>query len=153
MDDYTLTMTYGTPAPLTAKRLAMWVNANIGPRWIAPAHYLKQFHPKYNTADKDFKDFNQKAATWTNPEMPSLNAWMVTKYEAGKSLTGERNPYYYAWIPKATSCPTSMGRIGPHQGSRSAAASGPPGLDRSPSLPWLQTLADIATLKDERRCW
>ena len=50
VDDYTLKMTYGTPAPLTAKRLAMWVNANIGPRWIAPAHYLKQFHPKYNTA-------------------------------------------------------------------------------------------------------
>ena len=28
--------------------------------------------------------------------MPSLNAWMVTKYEAGVSLTAERNPYYYA---------------------------------------------------------
>jgi len=96
VDDYTLKMTYGTPAPLTAKRLAMWVNANIGPRWIAPAHYLKQFHPKYNTAEKDFKDFNTKAETWTNPDMPTLNAWVVTKYDAGKSLTADRNPYYYA---------------------------------------------------------
>jgi len=96
VDDNTLTITYGTPSPLTAKRLAMWVNANIGPRWIVPMHYLKQFHPKYNTAEKDFKDFNTKAETWTNPDMPVLNAWILAKYDAGKSLTGERNPYYYA---------------------------------------------------------
>jgi len=96
VDDYTLKMTYATPSPLTAKRLAMWVNANIGPRWIVPAHYVKQFHPKYNTAEKDFKDWNTKVETWTNPEMPSLNAWVVTKYDAGKSLTADRNPYYYA---------------------------------------------------------
>jgi peptide/nickel transport system substrate-binding protein len=96
VDDFTLTLKYGTPAPLTAKRLAMWVNANIGPRWIAPAHYLKQFHPKYNPAMTDFKEFNTKAETWTNPDMPTLNAFVVSKYEAGKSLTAERNPYYYA---------------------------------------------------------
>lgn len=95
-DDLTLTITYGTPSPLTAKRIAMWVNANIGPRWIAPAHYLKQFVPKYNTAVTDFKTFNTKAETWTNPDVPVLNAWMLTKYDAGKSLTAERNPYYYA---------------------------------------------------------
>ena len=51
VDDYTLKIGYGTPSPLTAKRLAMWVNANIGPRWIAPKHYLSQFHPKYNQSD------------------------------------------------------------------------------------------------------
>ena len=96
VDDYTLKITYGTPAPLTAKRLAMWVNANIGPRWIAPAHYLKQFHPKYNTAVKDFKDFNEKATVFTNPDLPVLTGWMLTKYDAGKAMTAERNPYYYA---------------------------------------------------------
>jgi peptide/nickel transport system substrate-binding protein len=96
VDDFTLKIGYGTPSPLTAKRLAMWVNANIGPRWIAPMHYLKAFHPKYNTAEPDFKEFNTKAETWTNPEMPVLNAWMLTKYEAGKAFTAERNPYYYA---------------------------------------------------------
>jgi peptide/nickel transport system substrate-binding protein len=96
VDDFTLKIGYGTPSPLTAKRLAMWVNANIGPRWIAPKHYLQAFHPKYNTAEPDFKEFNTKAETWTNPEMPVLNHWMLTKYEAGKAFTGERNPYYYA---------------------------------------------------------
>lgn len=95
VDDYTMTMTYGTPAPLTAKRLAMWVNANVGPRWIAPMHYLKQYVPKYNSAEKDWKDFNDKSTTWTNPDCPTLNSWQLTTYDAGKSLTGERNPYYY----------------------------------------------------------
>ena len=95
VDDYTLKIGYGTPSPLTAKRLAMWVNANIGPRWIAPKHYLQEFHPKYNTAMPDFKEFNTKAETWTNPDMPVLNAWMLTKYEASKTMTAERNPYYY----------------------------------------------------------
>jgi peptide/nickel transport system substrate-binding protein len=95
VDDYTLTISYGTPSPLTAKRLAMWVNANIGPRWIAPKKYLQQFHPKYNKDMPDFKKFNDMAVTWTNPDMPSLNGWILTKYEASKSMTAERNPYYY----------------------------------------------------------
>jgi len=95
VDDVTLTMTYATPSPLTAKRLAMWVNANIGPRWIIPAHYAKQFHPKFSS-EPDFKNFQTKCETWTNPDMPSLNAWVVTKYDAGKTLTADRNPYYYA---------------------------------------------------------
>jgi peptide/nickel transport system substrate-binding protein len=96
VDDYTLKLTYGTPAPLTAKRLAMWVNSNIGPRWICPAHYLKAFHPKFNTAEKDFKDFNDKSTVFTNPDCPVLTHWMLTKYDAGKAMTAERNPYYYA---------------------------------------------------------
>ena len=38
VDDYTLKIKYVAPSPLTEGRLAMWVNAGIGPRWIAPAH-------------------------------------------------------------------------------------------------------------------
>jgi peptide/nickel transport system substrate-binding protein len=95
VDDYTLKIGYGTPSPLTAKRLAMWVNANIGPRWIAPKHFLSQFHPKYNQSVSDFEEFNIQAETWTNPKMPVLNAWMLTNYEASKTMTAERNPYYY----------------------------------------------------------
>lgn len=96
VDDFTLAIKYGTPSPLCAKRLAMWVNANIGPRWIAPKHYLEQFHPKYNSEMTSFELFNEKASVFTNPEMPTLTAWMLTKYEAGKAFTAERNPYYYA---------------------------------------------------------
>jgi len=148
VDDYTLTLKYGTPSPLCAKRLAMWVNANIGPRWIAPAHYLKQFVPKYNSAATSFEEFNTKATTWTNPEMPSLNAWVLTKYEAGKSMTAERNPYYYAVDTEGNQLPYIDGQdwitfldkevelLQIRQGS----------IDHSHFHS--QTLADIATLKD-----
>jgi peptide/nickel transport system substrate-binding protein len=96
-DDFTITITYTAPQPLTAKRLAMWVNADgIGPSWILPMHYLKQFHPKYNTAVKDFKDFGTKKSTSMNPDMPSLDGWITTKYNASQSVTQDRNPYYYA---------------------------------------------------------
>ncbi len=95
-DDYTWTITYTNPHPLTAKRLAMWVNGTIGPIVIAPMHYLQQFHPKYNTQEKDFKDFNAKKNSQINPDCPSLNAWVVTKYVASQSITLDRNPYYYA---------------------------------------------------------
>ena len=49
VDDTTLQMTFDAPAPLTADRMAMWVNGNIGkngPIWMMTSHYLKQFHPK-----------------------------------------------------------------------------------------------------------
>lgn len=96
MDDFTVKITYAEPAPLTAKRLAMWVNANIGPRWIAPKHYLQQYHPKYNTAVKDFEEFNKFCNVHNNPAMPSLNAWVVTEFVAAQSIKLDRNPYYYA---------------------------------------------------------
>jgi peptide/nickel transport system substrate-binding protein len=148
VDDYTLTLKYGTPAPLTAKRLAMWVNAGIGPTWIMPAHYLKQFHPKYNTAMADFKEFNLKKQAWDNPEKPSLNAWVATTYEAGVKLIAERNPYYYAVDTEGNQLPYVDGQdwtcvkdkevqlLQIRQGS----------IDHAHFHS--QTLADIATLKD-----
>ena len=39
VDDFTLVMSTSVPSPLTAKRLAMWVNGIIGPRFIAPKHF------------------------------------------------------------------------------------------------------------------
>jgi peptide/nickel transport system substrate-binding protein len=96
LDDDTLQIKYLSPAPLTAKRLAMWVNGDIGPRWIAPAHYLKQFHPAYNPEQPNFDAFNLKCSSSTNPEMPSLNPWLLTAFTPDVSCTWERNPYYYA---------------------------------------------------------
>ena len=150
VDDFTLTITYGTPSPLTAKRLAMWVNANIGPRWIAPMHYLKQFMPKYNTAVKDWKDFNTKAETWTNPDMPSLNAWVVTKYDAGKSLTAERNPYYYAVDTAGNQLPYVDGQDWTNVQDAQVELL----QVRQGTIDWVHfhdfTLADISTLKDNQ---
>ena len=96
VDDYTLRITYAEPAPLTAKRLAMWVNWAIGPRWIAPMHYMKQFHPTYNTDVKDFEEFNQKILFRQNPDCPALDPWICGGYKPAQSITWDRNPYYYA---------------------------------------------------------
>jgi peptide/nickel transport system substrate-binding protein len=98
VDDYTLKMTYGTPAPLTLKQLAMWVKGCIytPERWITPVHYVKQFHPKFNSEYKDFETLLQKALFRQNPECPSLDPWVCVRYEASKSASWDRNPYYYA---------------------------------------------------------
>ena len=95
-DDYTLKLKYDTPAPLTAKRLAMWTNQGIGPRWIAPAEYMKQFHPDYSDDYADFEEFDQRINLRQNAELPTLNPWMVTQYEPSLRQVWERNPYYYA---------------------------------------------------------
>jgi len=100
VDDYTLTITYVKPAPLTAKRLAMWVNGTIGPRWIAPAEYAKKFNPKYNSEYENYEEHDRKINSQNNPECPTLNSWMLTAYEQGVSSTYEANPYYYCVDPE-----------------------------------------------------
>ncbi len=96
IDDTTLKIKYVAPSPLTEGRLAMWVNAGIGPRWIAPAHYLKQFHPDYNSNVKDFLEHDLKMTFRENPECPTLTSWMCESYEATVKRVWVRNPYYYA---------------------------------------------------------
>ena len=95
VDDTTLTIKYVAPSPLTEGRLAMWVNSAIGPRWIAPAHYLKQFHPDYSDAT-DFEEHDQKMLYRENPDCPTLASWRCKSFEAGLQRVWERNPYYYA---------------------------------------------------------
>jgi peptide/nickel transport system substrate-binding protein len=94
-DDYTIVMKFDAPAPLTADRIAMWVNRGIGPRWHDPRHYLEQFHPKYNTAVTDFKEFNEKREMRTNPDNPTMTGWRLKTYEEGVRAVWERNPYYW----------------------------------------------------------
>lgn len=97
MDDYTLKLKYVTPQPLTFKRIAMRVKggAGAGTRWIAPKHYLIQFHPTYNSAMKDFTEFDLKIRWDHNPECPHLCAWGCERYDIGQRRVWVRNPYFY----------------------------------------------------------
>ncbi len=97
VDDVTLTMTFDAPAPLTADRLAMWVNRGIGPDWMQPRHYMEQFHPKYNKkVGKDWvENFDQKKDFAVNPECPTMTGWMLKSYKEGVETVWERNPYYW----------------------------------------------------------
>lgn len=95
VDDFTLKLKYLVPRPLTLGRLAAYPKAGAGARWIVPAHYLKQFHPKYNSEYKDYVLFDEKMSPRDNPDCPTLTAWKVAKIEPGVRRTWIRNPYFY----------------------------------------------------------
>ena len=97
IDDVTLQITFDAPAPLLPGLMACWVKRGIGPRWMDPKHYLKQFHPKYNSkVGKNWVDtFNAKADFATNPECPTMTGWRLKEYKRGQYTIWERNPYYW----------------------------------------------------------
>jgi len=62
--------------------------------FFAPAHYLKQFHPKYNPAS-DYKQFEKMADDY-NTERPVMTPWKISEWAAGADhLLAKRNPYYW----------------------------------------------------------
>ncbi|MEN6478298.1 MAG: ABC transporter substrate-binding protein [Anaerolineales bacterium] len=150
VDDYTLTLKYVVPAPLTAKRLAMWVNANVGPRWIAPAHYCKQFHPKYNTEMKDVETLREKILFRQNPDCPALTSWVCEKYDPGQSRTWKRNPYYYCVDTEGNQLPYIDGidekMIADAQVQVLTVLQG--GVDYLPPVNHLMAFSDIATVNE-----
>jgi peptide/nickel transport system substrate-binding protein len=113
VDDLTLKMTFDAPAPLTADRMAMWVNGNVGkngPIWMMPSHYVKQFHPKYGKNVPDNWDsvgglMEQKADWIRNPDCPTMTGWKCKSFDNTKSLVLERNPYYYVVMPNGDQLP------------------------------------------------
>jgi peptide/nickel transport system substrate-binding protein len=117
VDDFTLKMVFDAPAPLTADRLAMWVNGNagkpIGPSWMAPKHYVQQFHPKYTpSVGTDWVEtFNQKAQYRINPECPTMTGWMLQSYEEGVRSVWTRNPYYWVVDKEGNQLPYVDGLI------------------------------------------
>ncbi len=148
VDDFTFSMKYDAPAPLVADRLAMWVNGDIGPRWIAPKHYISQFHPKYNTAVKDFVEHDQKILLRQNPDCPSLSHFHCVAMQDGVYVTWGRNHYYYCVDPQGNQLPYMNGvddTAAQNAEARKAAI-----LAGQSDYAWHShgfTLADVATLK------
>jgi peptide/nickel transport system substrate-binding protein len=106
VNDYAVKFTYNEPNTLFLYELA---NKDGGDRTYAvflPAHYLKQFHPKYGdqaaidkmVADAKFKTwtelFASKNAPFENPERPTMAAWYPTSRISDQVFTLKRNPYY-----------------------------------------------------------
>ena len=48
---------------------------------MKPAHYLKQYHPKYAT-DKTYEDLKKQDQWWQTPGYPCLFAWCLTELSA-----------------------------------------------------------------------
>ena len=112
-DDFTLTLKFDAPAPLTADRIANWVNGNVGrngPIWTMPQHYLKQFHPKWGKrvpADWDSVGglMSTKADWHRNPDCPTLTGWRCKTFDNNSGVVLERNPYYWCIAPNGDQLP------------------------------------------------
>ena len=118
VDDYTVRYVFAAPYFLFADILAgstpMSGHAFRGGDDMmgsfAPAHYLKQFHPKYAAGGRDAVDKMARDAqfdTWPlwfkfkndyakNPELPTITPWKTTAPSTTPQWTLERNPYYWA---------------------------------------------------------
>ena len=91
---------------------ARWGLSALG--GFAPAHYLKQFHPKYAEGgldavmkmaeDEGFDNwvdfFKQKNSVFHNTELPMLTAWILEKPIAEPVWVMKRNPYSI-WMDEA----------------------------------------------------
>lgn len=105
LDEATVRFGWSRPNPLFLPSLA-----GPDPLFIyAPAHYLKQFNPKYaNKAQLSalIKQYNQR--NWaalhtrmdgmyrnTNLDLPSLEPWILKTPLPASRIIFERNPYYY----------------------------------------------------------
>ena len=84
---------------------------------IAPAHYLKQFHPKYVAPEElDRLAKEAKFDNWVNlfkfkndwslnVELPVLTPWKTTSPVNTTAWTLERNPYYWSVDPEGNQLP------------------------------------------------
>lgn len=106
-DDYTVTFSFAEPNGLFLQYLATSRPSDIAAVRF-PAHYVKQFHPKYNPdVDKLVKEagvgdwtdlMRAKIDVYRNPQVPTINPWVTTQgYGEGTAtrVIAERNPYYW----------------------------------------------------------
>lgn len=108
IDDLTVRVTFPEPNAFFLEGIAQvstLPGADAFSRY--PAHYMRQFHPVLNAggvnrlvAEAGVKSatelFERRADTWTNPQKPTLNAWLITvPYGQGTRMVAERNPYYF----------------------------------------------------------
>ncbi len=105
LDETTIRYSWAQPNPLLLPNLA-----GPSPLFIyCPSHYLKRFHEKF--ADRPALDALVKQAkqrNWAalharldgmyrndNPDLPSLEPWILKTKPPADRFTFERNPYYY----------------------------------------------------------
>jgi len=105
IDELTVRYTWEQPNPLF-----LTVLAGARPLYIyKPAHYMKQFHVKYQDKAKlDQMVIDNKVQKWSslhvrkgrqyrpeNPEMPTLQPWMNTTNPPSERFIFKRNPYFH----------------------------------------------------------
>jgi len=104
LNETTVRYTWTKPNPSFLPRLA-----GTSPLFIfRPAHYLKQFHKKYNpkvaqadaggTAKRGWAAVHNKEDNlyqFDNPKLPTLQPWMNTTKPPADRFVAQRNPYFH----------------------------------------------------------
>jgi peptide/nickel transport system substrate-binding protein len=109
VDQYTVRFRFPIAYPMFPRLLAVpygpAVAGLLGGGWFAPAHYLKQFHPKYTPLaglDRQVKAaqfqswpqlFLNRNSWHLNPELPVLMPWRTVQPINTPNWVMERNPY------------------------------------------------------------
>ncbi len=105
LDPLTLRYTWDAPNPEFLLALAGAQPLML----MLPAHYLKQFHRRYQDAAtlgallkryraKDWVGLHTRMSRWyrpENPELPTLDPWRNTTAPPAERFVFERNPYYH----------------------------------------------------------
>ncbi|MCZ4281907.1 ABC transporter substrate-binding protein [Kiloniella laminariae] len=105
IDEITVRYSWPVPNPFFLPQLA-----STAPLFIyQPAHYMKQFHARYNPPEElekkvqkaDARNWvqlhNRRARQYkyTNPKLPSLQPWINTVKPPSTRFVGVRNPFYH----------------------------------------------------------
>ena len=114
VDDYTFKYTFAKPQPAwVLVNMAHWYGYWDDQSWV-PAHYLKQYHIKYNDqanelAKDDGYDFWYQLHGYKNTRSQNLERPRVENYipvsNTPSMCTMERNPYYHAVDPEGKQLP------------------------------------------------
>jgi len=102
IDDYTFKFTFAEPYGAFLDLLA----SNIFYKFMLPAHYLKQYHPDIGDPEKigelrEALGLSSDKAVWNNvqsilnPELPTLNPWVIRSEQGTPPIYFVRNPYYF----------------------------------------------------------
>jgi peptide/nickel transport system substrate-binding protein len=114
IDELTIKYTWEKPNPYFIAS-----QAQAAPLWLfRPSHYLKKFHVKYTPEAEILKSAKGPQEGWnaihkrldtmyydSNPDLPTLNPWMLTTAPPATRLVYERNPYYYRVDEKGQQLP------------------------------------------------
>jgi peptide/nickel transport system substrate-binding protein len=71
---------------------------------MKPAHFLKQWHPKYTPSAK-FEDYDLNDRWHQTAGYPCLMAWCLKEYTPSVGWVWERNPYYWKVDPEGNQLP------------------------------------------------
>jgi peptide/nickel transport system substrate-binding protein len=115
IDELTVRYSWDKPNPFFLPAMAQATPLFI----YMPAHYLKQFHERYADPDKLAAMIKEtQARDWAqlhgrkdgmykfdNPDLPTLQPWMVTTAPPATRFVFERNPYFHRVDPEGQALP------------------------------------------------